>query len=249
MKTGEGLARSGRRTRGRRRKKSRFRALDVSIGAAALVAGVLGGAMWLPGDDRPAGAPVRAAVSEAPALAAPPQPAAGDGSVVAADLDKRAGTPEAGTAAPGGAGATGSGTPSGNGSGGEEKDGEKSKKKNKKKKSKKDREAEASGRSRHTEEGAIAFFEDRKAMKRVKDIRLVGGYLRIYTDLPESADNSKQAIKLCEAGLDYLVDELGAPSPVVFVQGEFGENGNPVLANVLGPDDSDCRVTHPAPGG
>lgn len=109
-------------------------------------------------------------------------------------------------------------------------------------------EDEAAGPSKHTDKDAVAYFEKRKETKRVKDIRIVGGYLRIYTDLPDSADNSKQAIKLCEAGRDYLVGELGRLNPVVFVQAEFGENGNPVLANILGPDDSDCRVTYPEPG-
>ncbi|MEU4544432.1 hypothetical protein [Nonomuraea dietziae] len=102
----------------------------------------------------------------------------------------------------------------------------------------------------HTDAKAAEYFEKRwgkgdKAAKRLKDIRTVGGYLRIYTDLPESADNSKQAITLCERGLEYL-KEMGEERPVVFVQAEFGENGNPVLANVLGPGDGDCRVTHPA---
>ncbi|GAA2359380.1 hypothetical protein GCM10010404_10770 [Nonomuraea africana] len=104
--------------------------------------------------------------------------------------------------------------------------------------------------SGHTDEKAAAYFEKRwgndKAAKRLKDIRTVGGYLRIYTDLPESADNSAQAITLCRRGLEYL-REMGEERPVVFVQAEFGENGNPVLANVLGPDDGDCRVTHPEP--
>ncbi|MBG0824414.1 hypothetical protein HS048_27275 [Planomonospora sp. ID91781] len=109
-------------------------------------------------------------------------------------------------------------------------------------------EAEAAGRSKHTDTGAVAYFQRSKAAKRVKDIRMVGGYLRIYTDLPESADNSKQALELCETGLDYLAEEVGEDDPVVFVQAEFGENGNPVLANVLGPDDSTCRVTYPRPG-
>ncbi|GAA2675955.1 hypothetical protein [Nonomuraea recticatena] len=104
--------------------------------------------------------------------------------------------------------------------------------------------------SGHTDAKAAEYFDKRwgkgdKAAKRLKDIRTVGGYLRIYTDLPESADNSKQAITLCERGLEYL-KEMGEERPVVFVQAEFGENGNPVLANVLGPDDGDCRVTHPA---
>lgn len=116
-----------------------------------------------------------------------------------------------------------------------------------KKKSRRAMEAEASGLSKHTDKKALAYFESRKVTKRLKDIRMVGGYLRIYTDLPESADNSKQAIKLCEAGVDYLVGELGTARPVVFVQAAFGENGNPVLANVLGPGDPDCRVTYPRP--
>ncbi|WP_433240555.1 hypothetical protein ACQPYK_34685 [Streptosporangium sp. CA-135522] len=109
--------------------------------------------------------------------------------------------------------------------------------------------AKAAGRSKHSDSKAFAYFEAHKATKRVKDIRIVGGYLRIYTDLPESASNSKRALNLCETGVNYLVGELGVPSPVVFVQAKFGENGNPVLANILGPDDSDCRVTHPRPAG
>ncbi|MFD1933940.1 MULTISPECIES: hypothetical protein [Nonomuraea] len=105
--------------------------------------------------------------------------------------------------------------------------------------------------SEHTDKKAAEYFHKRwgagdKAAKRLKDIRTVGGYLRIYTDLPESAHNSAQAITLCERGLEYL-REAGEDSPVVFVQAEYGENGNPVLANVLGPDDGDCRVTHPEP--
>lgn len=109
-------------------------------------------------------------------------------------------------------------------------------------------EDEAAGPSKLSDQKALAYFASHQATKRVKDIRIVGGYLRIYTDLPESASNSKQALKLCRTGVDYLVGELGASSPVVFVQAKFGENGNPVLANVLGGSDSDCRVTHPKPG-
>ncbi|MEV8632520.1 hypothetical protein AB0395_12760 [Streptosporangium sp. NPDC051023] len=108
-------------------------------------------------------------------------------------------------------------------------------------------EAKAAGLSKDTDRKALAYFVGHKATKRLKDIRRVGGYLRIYTDLPESATNSKQALKLCETGRDYLVGELGEPRPVVFVQAKFGENGNPVLANILGPDDSDCRLTYPEP--
>ncbi|MFI7440141.1 hypothetical protein [Nonomuraea indica] len=81
----------------------------------------------------------------------------------------------------------------------------------------------------------------------MKDIRTVGGYLRIYTDLPESADDSAAALTLCERGLAYL-GERGTKEPVVFVQARPGENGSPVLANILGPGDTTCRVTHPDPG-
>ncbi|MFI6732973.1 hypothetical protein ACIBI9_08570 [Nonomuraea sp. NPDC050451] len=109
----------------------------------------------------------------------------------------------------------------------------------------------ANGPSRHTDQQASEYFRthwgpDDKALKRLKDIRTVGGYLRIYTDLPETAGNSSQAITLCERGLAYL-RARGVANPVVFVQAEFGENGNPVLANILGPSDSSCRVTHPEP--
>jgi hypothetical protein len=109
----------------------------------------------------------------------------------------------------------------------------------------------ADGPSRHTDQQAAEYFRahwapDDKAMKRLKDIRTVGGYLRIYTDLPESAGNSSTAITLCKRGLEYL-RASGVTNPIVFVQAQFGENGNPVLANILGPSDTSCRVTHPQP--
>ncbi|HUR03292.1 MAG TPA: hypothetical protein VM347_12175 [Nonomuraea sp.] len=109
----------------------------------------------------------------------------------------------------------------------------------------------ADGPSTHTDQEAAEYFRthwppDDKAAKHLKDIRSVGGYLRLYTDLPESAGNSSQAITLCERGLRYL-RESGEPNPIVFVQAKFGENGNPVLANILGPADKSCRVTHPEP--
>ncbi|MFI6292203.1 hypothetical protein ACIBEJ_11510 [Nonomuraea sp. NPDC050790] len=107
----------------------------------------------------------------------------------------------------------------------------------------------AKGEGPHTDKKAAEHFRTRwgpgdPAVKHLKDIRTVGGYLRIYTDLPEEADNSKNALTLCERGLDYL-REQGVTDPVVFVQAEFGENGNPILANILGPADTTCRVTHP----
>ncbi|MEV5738949.1 hypothetical protein [Microbispora rosea] len=117
------------------------------------------------------------------------------------------------------------------------------------KRDKKAAEEKASGPSKYTDTSAQAYFRSRwsdKTAKRVKDIRTEGGYLRIYTNLPENADNSKTAITLCKRGLEYLA-ERGEANPVVFVQSRFGENGNPVLANVLGPDDDDCRVTYPEP--
>jgi hypothetical protein len=115
-------------------------------------------------------------------------------------------------------------------------------------------ETTASGPSRHSDTQALAYFAwrwgaDDPVIKRITDIRTVGGYLRIYTDLPESAGDSRPAVTLCEHGLDYLTKRLGRSDPVVFVQARFGENGNPVLANILGPHDGDCRVTHPAAAG
>lgn len=109
----------------------------------------------------------------------------------------------------------------------------------------------ADGPSMHTDQQAAGYFRTHwpandKASKRLKDIRSIGGYLRLYTDLPESAGNSSQAITLCERGLQYL-RESGETNPIIFVQAKFGENGNPVLANILGPADKSCRVTYPEP--
>ncbi|WP_157246019.1 hypothetical protein [Nonomuraea typhae] len=109
--------------------------------------------------------------------------------------------------------------------------------------------SKADGPSRHTDQKASAYFRTKwakndKANNRIKDIRTIGGYLRIYTDLPEEAGNSPTALTLCERGLAYL-KEQNVTTPVVFVQAEFGENGNPILANILGPADATCRVTHP----
>ncbi|WP_285775536.1 hypothetical protein [Microtetraspora sp. NBRC 13810] len=135
-------------------------------------------------------------------------------------------------------------------------DSSKEKSKESKEKAKKDakkrKEAEnrASGPSKHTDTEAMAYLKrpKGKTSNRVRDVRLVGGYLRVYTDLPPSADNSKQAVELCERGVRYLSEERGVEDPVVFVQAEYGGNGNPVLANALGRGDRDCRLTHPRPG-
>ncbi|MGC5015608.1 hypothetical protein ACLQ2R_33015 [Streptosporangium sp. DT93] len=179
------------------------------------------GGVWFPDEAVPGSGTARASAPNGPVPAAATPAAPAGGTVVAAEVDGR----NAASA---------------------KKDAEERARAEKKRQ--RTRETEASGPSKHTDRDAVAYFKGHKASKRVKDIRMVGGYLRIYTDLPESADNSKQAVKLCEAGVDYLVGELGTPSPVVFVQAEFGENGNPVLANMLGPDDPDCRLTYPRPG-
>lgn len=99
----------------------------------------------------------------------------------------------------------------------------------------------------------LAYFRRRwgkgdAAMKKVKDIRILGGYLRVYTKLPDTAVNSKHAVKLCERARDYLAKERGVRHPVVFVHARAGLNGHPVLANDLGKGDRDCRLTTPRPG-
>ncbi|MBO3748133.1 hypothetical protein J5X84_18830 [Streptosporangiaceae bacterium NEAU-GS5] len=112
-------------------------------------------------------------------------------------------------------------------------------------------EARASGPSKYSDVKALTYFKehwDDATGHRITDIRTAGRYLRIYTNLPEGAHNSKAAITLCKRGLQYLRD-AGESYPIVFVQARFGENGNPVLANILGPDDDSCRLTSPAPGG
>ncbi|MEU6791790.1 hypothetical protein ABZ907_08845 [Nonomuraea wenchangensis] len=109
----------------------------------------------------------------------------------------------------------------------------------------------ADGPSSHTDHRAMDYFRAHwspadRAQSRVTDIRSVGGYLRIYTNLPESARNSRTAVVLCERGMDYL-RAAGATRRVVFVHARLGGNGNPVLANILGPSDRSCTLTHPAP--
>ncbi|GAB1822343.1 hypothetical protein [Herbidospora sp. RD11066] len=105
--------------------------------------------------------------------------------------------------------------------------------------------------SKYSDKDALAYFDERWAdetHEHITDIRTSGTYLRIYTDLPESNDNSPAALRLCERGMQYLA-ELGVEKRVVFVQARTGGNGNPVLANILGPKDDDCRVTYPKPKG
>lgn len=85
------------------------------------------------------------------------------------------------------------------------------------KRDKKAAEQKASGRSKYTDTKAEAYFRSRwsdKTAKRVKDIRTEGGYLRIYTNLPENAGNSKTAITLCKRGLEYLAERGVQPRRV-----------------------------------
>jgi hypothetical protein len=248
VKSGESMARS-RSAKGRRRKqRGRTYFREGAVGAAALA--VLGLAVSGPLIGRVQQAPVHGTAEQAP----PETP--GRTPLIAAD----GGTERvlSGQRAPGAGEAAGtepekldSGTarePGADpGSGTEAAEPEVAGPDSGAKRSR-DQGEKASGPSEHTDVKAAEYFQQAKgkAGKRVKDVRSVGGYLRIYTDLPESADNSSQAIELCRRGLKYL-EEQGAANPVVFVQGEFGENGNPVLANILGPDDGNCRVTHPKP--
>ena len=109
------------------------------------------------------------------------------------------------------------------------------------------------GYSKYTDVAAMEYFLARwgakdGAMKKVTDIRSVGGYLRIYTTLKDNAINHRHAVTLCERGRDYLAKERGVRHPVVFVHARTGINGNPVLANDLGQGDKDCRLTTPRPG-
>lgn len=108
------------------------------------------------------------------------------------------------------------------------------------------------GHSKHTDGQALGYFLWRwgakdAAVKRMTDIRTLGGYLRIYTTLPDTAVNSRHAIKLCERGREYLKKERGIADPIVFVHAKKGLNGHPVLANDLGSRDKDCRLTTPRP--
>ncbi len=92
-----------------------------------------------------------------------------------------------------------------------------------------------------SEPGALTYFQgkDSGVAGHVKDVRWSGQFLRVYTDYPESADNSRAALQLCQWTWDYLAS-LGAPGPV-FIQGTSKDNGAVVLAKKLDDKDS-CRV-------
>jgi hypothetical protein len=82
---------------------------------------------------------------------------------------------------------------------------------------------------------------DKKITGHIKEVVQSGDFLRVYTDLPESDENSKQAISLCEWTTEYLKDLRGEKAPVVFVHAKTTSNGNVVLANKQGEKD-DCEV-------
>jgi hypothetical protein len=92
---------------------------------------------------------------------------------------------------------------------------------------------------------AMSFLKekdpDKKITGHVKEVVQSGDFLRVYTDLPEGDENSKQAISLCEWTTEYLRNLRGEKAPVVFVHAKTTGNGNVVLANKQGEKD-DCAV-------
>jgi len=92
-----------------------------------------------------------------------------------------------------------------------------------------------------SEPAALTYFQtkDQGVAGHVKDVRWSGQFLRVYTDYPETADNSKEALELCQWTWDYLAAH-NAPGPL-FVQGTSSDNGAVVLAKKLSASDS-CRV-------
>jgi hypothetical protein len=89
-------------------------------------------------------------------------------------------------------------------------------------------------------EAALAFIRGHDVPGAAHVRRLVwsGPMLRVYTDLPESAANSRTAVALCRAAAAYLRSD--GRSPGVFVHARR-HDGYPVLANMLNARD-DCRL-------
>ncbi|WP_242886228.1 hypothetical protein [Actinomadura litoris] len=91
---------------------------------------------------------------------------------------------------------------------------------------------------------AVPYFESRdpekKIARHVTDVRRSGDFLRVYTDLGESDENSKPALSLCEWTTQFLKDG-GDDDPRVFVHGKSSDNGSVVLANKQS-DKDDCEV-------
>jgi hypothetical protein len=89
-------------------------------------------------------------------------------------------------------------------------------------------------------EAALAFIRrhDLAGAAHVRRLVWSGPMLRVYTDLPESAANSRTAVALCRAAAAYL--ESHGRSPGVFVHAGR-HDGYPVLANKLNTRDG-CRL-------
>jgi len=81
---------------------------------------------------------------------------------------------------------------------------------------------------------------DGKIVGHVTDVRRSGQFLRVYTDLGESDENSKPALSLCEWTTQFLRDG-GDKEPRVFIHGKSSDNGSVVLANKQS-DKDDCEV-------
>jgi type IV secretory pathway TrbL component len=92
---------------------------------------------------------------------------------------------------------------------------------------------------------AVAYLRQKdpaeKVAGHVQKVVQSGNYLRVYTDLPESDENSQQAISLCEWTAEYLAQQRGSKDPVVFIHAKKSDNGNVVIANKQDTKD-DCTV-------
>lgn len=90
------------------------------------------------------------------------------------------------------------------------------------------------------DEVALAYFRgaDRQGAAHVREIIWTPPILRVYTDLPGSAANSRMALRLCATAAAYL-DGRGR-DPVVFVHARE-RDGYPVVANKMDEGD-DCRL-------
>lgn len=87
---------------------------------------------------------------------------------------------------------------------------------------------------------ALAYVRgaDRRGAAHVREIIWTPPILRVYTDLPGSAANSRMALRLCAAAAAYLGGRGRAP--VVFVHARE-RDGYPVVANKMDEND-DCRL-------
>jgi hypothetical protein len=87
---------------------------------------------------------------------------------------------------------------------------------------------------------ALAYYARRDPAHagHVAEVVWTGPMLRVYTDLPASAADSRTAIALCETAAAYA-EEQDRP-PAVFVHADRAA-GYPVLANKMNAGD-DCRL-------